>query len=363
MKILHVITSLRTGGAEHLLVDLLPRFKKDGHEVSILLFDGTRTPFYNELEKLGIPIYSIGAGESSMHNPFLVFKLRKYLKQYDIVHTHNTPCQLLTAAAACTLSHPAKLITTEHSTTNNRRAWKWYRPIDRWMYNSYEKIICVSKDAENNLLSALADKNLATKICTIPNGVDVLRFKNAIPHQELSTQYSHQILIMMVAAFRKGKDQKTLIRTMKHLPSNYHLFLVGDGECRPECEELTRSLGLETSVTFLGIRTDISSLLKASHYNILSSEFEGLSLSSIEGMAAGKPFLASDVDGLRDIVGGAGVLFPCGNSEALANEIIKLQEDSTWSKQIAEQCQQRAMQYDISKMANSYLQIYHDIIQ
>jgi glycosyltransferase involved in cell wall biosynthesis len=80
-------------------------------------------------------------------------------------------------------------------------------------------------------------------------------------------------------------------------------------------------------------------------------------------MAAGKPFLASDVDGLRDIVGGAGILFPCGKSEALANEIIKLQEDSTWYKQVAEQCQQRAMQYDISKMANSYLQIYHDIIQ
>lgn len=362
MKILHVITSLKTGGAEHLLVDLLPRFQKDGHEISILLFDGTRTPFYEEIEKLGISIYTISNNPKSVRNPLWIFKLRNYIKQYDIVHTHNTPCQLLVAIAAWTLSHPAKLITTEHSTTNKRRAWQWYRPIDRWMYKLYQKIICVSKDAENNLLASLRNENIASKTCTIPNGVDVLRFKNAEPNIEIKKQHPNSILLMMVAAFRKGKDQKTLIRAMKHLPSNFHLFFIGDGECRKECEELTDTLGLEERISFLGIRTDIPSLLKTSHYNILSSEFEGLSLSSIEGMASGKPFLASDVDGLRDIVGGAGVLFPCGDDQVLAREILKLQEDKELYQQIAEKCQQRAMQYDISNMANSYLQVYNDVM-
>ena len=50
MKILHVITSLRTGGAEHLMVDLLPRLRGLGNEVELLVFDGTRTAFYDELE-------------------------------------------------------------------------------------------------------------------------------------------------------------------------------------------------------------------------------------------------------------------------------------------------------------------------
>ena len=51
MKILHVITSLRTGGAEKLMVDLLPRMKAEGLEIDLCVFDGVRTPFYEEMEK------------------------------------------------------------------------------------------------------------------------------------------------------------------------------------------------------------------------------------------------------------------------------------------------------------------------
>ena len=60
MKILHVITSLRTGGAERLMVDLLPLLAQKGHQVHLLLFDGTRTPFFEMLESKGITIYSLG---------------------------------------------------------------------------------------------------------------------------------------------------------------------------------------------------------------------------------------------------------------------------------------------------------------
>ena len=56
MKILHVITSLRTGGAEKLMVDMLPRMKALGVEVDLCVFDGVRTPFYEELEKKGVKI-------------------------------------------------------------------------------------------------------------------------------------------------------------------------------------------------------------------------------------------------------------------------------------------------------------------
>lgn len=362
MKILHVITSLYTGGAEHLMVDLLPRFREYGHEVSILLFDGTRTPFYEELENLGIHILSIGQGPKSMHNPFLVFKLKKYINQYDIIHTHNTPCQLLVALASF-ISKKTILITTEHNTSNSRRSWGWYKPIDRWMYKTYHKTICVSKEAENNLKAYLKDSRLDNTICTIPNGVDTKRFSLAKPIVDFKKTHASNVVIMMVAGFRKQKDQKTLIKAISILPSNYHLFLIGNGECLQECQEESNKLNISERVHFLGIRTDIPSLLKSSDYIVLSSHYEGLSLSSIEGMACGKPFLASDVDGLRDIVGGAGVLFPCGDDQALAREILKLQEDQELYQQVAEKCQQRAMQYDISKMAERYLEIYNNIIR
>ena len=79
MKILHVITSLRTGGAEKLMVDLLPRLRDLGNDVELLLFDGTLTPFYEELENMGITIHHLAIG-GNVYNPLNIFRLRKYLK-------------------------------------------------------------------------------------------------------------------------------------------------------------------------------------------------------------------------------------------------------------------------------------------
>ena len=148
MRILHVITSLRTGGAEKLMVDLLPRLRDFGNDVELLLFDGTRTLFYEELENTGIKIHTLSVG-GYVYNPLNIFKLRKYLKKYDIVHTHNTACQLF--VAVCSMLCPVVYYTTEHTTTNRRRDWWWYKPIDKWMYTRYNKIICISDQALKSL--------------------------------------------------------------------------------------------------------------------------------------------------------------------------------------------------------------------
>ena len=99
MKILHVITSLRTGGAEKLMVDLLPRLKALGHDVDLLLFDGVRTPFKDSIVSLGINVFSFSEGES-VYNPVHILRLRRLLSHYDIVHTHNYAPQIFAAIAA-----------------------------------------------------------------------------------------------------------------------------------------------------------------------------------------------------------------------------------------------------------------------
>ena len=109
IKILHVITSLRTGGAEHLMVDLLPRLRDLGNEVELLVFDGTRTAFYEELEQMGIKIHSLGIG-SNVYHPRNMFKLRKFVAKYDIIHTHNTACQLFVPVAKILKCSKAKLV-------------------------------------------------------------------------------------------------------------------------------------------------------------------------------------------------------------------------------------------------------------
>lgn len=163
---------------------------------------------------------------------------------------------------------------------------------------------------------------------------------------------------MMVAGFRWEKDQDTLITALKYLHEKFHLFLVGDGVRRPELEALCSAENVAGRVHFLGIRTDVPNLLHAADYVVMSSHFEGLSLSSVEGMSVGKPFLASDVDGLREVVAGAGVLFPHGDAEALANSIQKLDNSEKFYKEVGDDCSIRAQNYDISSMVDNYSKVY-----
>lgn len=351
MKILHVITSLRTGGAEHLMVDLLPRLRDLGNEVELLIFDGTRTPFYEELELKGIKIHSLGIGDNVYH-PRNIFKLRKFVGKYDIIHTHNTACQLFVPIAKLLKCSKAKLVTTEHS-ANNRRRNKWYlKPIDKWMYNRYKYIICISEQPAENLRNHIGEKE---SIVVVNNGVDVAKF--LYPVKDISQNQT--FMITQVSSFNEAKDQDTLLKAINELPSNYRLQLAGDGVRRPKVEELAHTLGITDRVDFLGIRTDIPEILKSSDIVVLSSHWEGLSLSSIEGMASGRPFIASDVDGLRDVVKGYGVLFSHGNYKVLAEFIQHLSEDPLYYSQVAEKCQTRAQQYDICIMSQKYNKLYH----
>lgn len=356
MRILHVITSLRTGGAEKLMVDLLPRLKQRGHEVDLLLFDGTDTPFRRAAEESGIKVMDMGKG-GSVYSPVKLFKLLPYLKKYDVIHTHNTACQLF--AAIGSLWNSAVLCTTEHNTSNRRRAWKWYAQVDRWMYNRYRKVICISDKAEENLRQFIGKSK--ADILTINNGIDVEKYASASASPVLERTAPGSRKIIMVAGFRWEKDQDTLIKALPLLPKDFHLFLVGDGVRKQECETLAEQQGVVGRVHFMGLRSDVAELLHASDYVVMSSHFEGLSLSSVEGMSVGKPFLASDVDGLHDVVKDAGILFPHGDSAALAKWLQDLDLSKELYQEIANKCYGRAEQFDISTMVKGYSSVYESL--
>lgn len=356
MKILQVITSLYTGGAEKLMLEIIPRLKNEGHQVDLLLLDGNETPFFQQAQKLNINVFHLGKNRN-VYSPLKLIKLMAYPNKYDIIHTHNTAPQLFGAISK--IGRKIKLITTEHNTSNRRRNIKWFKPIDRWMYNRYAKVICISKQAEINLREYIGSSKAS--ICTINNGVNIKSVAEAIPSDELEAIAPNSKKIIMVAAFRWEKDQPTLIRALKNLPSHFHLFLVGDGSRRQELESLLKEEDLSEQVHLLGLRNDVPNLLQASDFIVMSSHFEGLSLSSVEGMCVNKPFLASDVDGLHDVVEGAGILFPHGDSKTLAEEILKLDEDKEYYKKVAAACLERAKEFDISKMVTDYLNVYNQV--
>lgn len=353
MKILHVITSLRTGGAEHLMVDLLPALRALGDEVELLVFDGTRTPFMEELESKGVKIHCLGTGRNVYH-PLHIFKMRRFFRGYDVIHTHNTACQLFVPVAKCLTCGDAKLVTTEHNTTNRRRG-KWlFKVLDKWMYSRYSRVICISDSTKENLERHVgAHKSFST----IYNGIDVQRFLQPIHDVTAHRKF----VITMTAAFRGQKDQDTLIRAMVDLPSHYVLQLVGDGERREALELLIDRLFLANRVCLLGVRSDIPDILKNSDVVVLSSHWEGFGLAAVEGMATGQPVVVSDVKGLADIVQGYGVVFPRGDAKQLAHEIKRLCENPDLYREVAERCQEKAKQFDIGVMARKYHELYREL--
>lgn len=355
MKILQVITSMNIGGAEKLVSQIAPMLNNKDIKCDVALFNGRDTKFKQDLLDAGINVFDLSYN-NHYYNIGKIFKLWRLLRNYDVAHIHNTAPQLFAAIAKMLCS--VVLCTTEHNTSNRRRNLKWFRLIDQWMYNRYKKVICISNQAELNLREYLGSS--FDNITTIFNGVDINLFHNA----PIATEYisKDKFVVTMVAGFRYQKDQDTIIRAMSLLDtSKFELRLVGDGERRNELESLIKELSLQNCVKLLGIRADVPNILKASDVVVMSSHFEGLSLSNIEGMSVGKPFIASDVDGLREVTSGYGILFPHEDAHALANEIKRLSEDKNYYCSTADKCWERAQMFDINKMVDGYEKVYRQI--
>lgn len=359
MRILQLTNKLLTGGAEKLIVDSAPFYLKKGIDMDFLLLDGTKHPLFSILKSnRGLKVYSLGKG--NVYNPFLVFKIIPFLKKYDIVHVHLFPALYWVAIAKQLSFTNTKIVFTEHSTLNRRRnlAGKY---LDRYIYGKYSKIVAISELVRSNLKKHLNFDD--DHFCVIKNGVDLEKILLASPstYDFFENQPSNQKIIVQVSSFIYPKDQKTVIEALNYLPQNIKLILVGDGELRSDCEKLVENLNLGDRVNFLGVRMDVPRLLKSSDIIVLSSVYEGLSLSSIEGMASGKPFIASDVPGLTEVVKDAGVLFPQGNAKELASHILKLIDDPVYYSKVSNACLERSKKFDINTMVGNYISLYNEI--
>ncbi|MGY5846903.1 glycosyltransferase [Salegentibacter sp. HM20] len=359
MKVLQVINSLGTGGAEKLIIDSLPVYMEKGLEIELLLLNSRATPFLKQLiSSSNCKIHSIGEG--SVYNPKNILKIIPFLKKFDVVHVHLFPSLYWVAIAKILSRSRAKFIFTEHNTSNKRRNLWIFKFFDRIIYSVYDKIVTIAEEVDNNLRRHL--KGNTSKFELIENGIDLKSYKNAIPLSKTEFFENDDIILIQVSSFRIQKDQPTLIRALKLLPEQFKLLLVGEGHLKAENKNLVEYLDLSSRVKFCGIREDVPSLLKTADFVILSSHHEGLSLSSIEGMASGKPFLASDVPGLTEVVKGAGVLFPEGDEKSLAKEILKLINTPEYYKKIAANGLKRSQKYDLKVMVDRYIVLYHRIL-
>lgn len=358
MKILQVITSLHTGGAEKLIVDSVPIYQKKGINTDVLVLKDEQTQFWKQLQKNSKGKIT-GLTKGSVYNPLLIFKIIPLLKKYDIIHLHLFPVLYWVVLAKWISISKTKLIYTEHNTHNKRRKKFIFQTIDRYIYKGLDQIITISPEVENKLKEHLKGKEKDIEL--IHNGVDIQKFATAKAYDKADFFDKDCFILIQVSSFREQKDQPTLIKSLNFLPNNIKLLLVGDGPLKAENEKLVQELNLTNRVKFLGLRNDIPSLLHTADISILSSYYEGLSLACIEGMASG-PFIASDVPGLREIVKGYGLLFEQGNEKALADTILSLEKNPGMKENVVKACQKRAEEFDIQKMVDAYIGLYTSVV-
>lgn len=354
MRILQIINDLQIGGAQRLLTDLLPLLNKQ-HNVDVLVLQQRQSPLMQQLRDSGITLYCLNI--KSLYFPTTIFRIRRFLRchpLYDIIHVHLFPSLYWVPMAVAGMHQ--RLVWTEHSTSNRRHQTMFFRYTDRIVYSSYEKIICISQATRDSLKSWLNARDIDKHLCVIENGIDTQKFRN----QKKEKRQPRSLI--QVSRFEASKDQDTVIKAMLQLPSDMKLTLVGDGSRLDECKALCNSLGLQDRVCFLGARADIAQLLSQADIAIQSSHWEGFGLTAVEAMAAGLPVIASDVDGLRQVVEGAGLLFPLGDAEALSKHVMHLLSDENAYQEVADKCLHRAQQYDIQETANKYIAIYESTI-
>ncbi|MAB58278.1 MAG: glycosyl transferase [Aequorivita sp.] len=356
MKVLQIINGLSTGGAEKLLVDSASFYVKKGLSMDVLSLSRKRTPFWEELEKnLNSEIF--GLTDKSIYNPILIFKLIPYLKQYDIIHLHLFPTLYWVVLAKYLSFSNVKLIFTEHNTSNRRRKLSFFKFLDKFIYKKLNSIICITQGVKENLKDHL---NLPIQLIVINNGIDLRKFLNTSLPKEFKYFDSNDFKIIQISSFRQQKDQATVIKSLKFLPREVKLILVGDGVLLESNKNLVQSLNLTERVIFTGNRYDIPELINYSDVVVLSSHWEGFGLAIVEGMAAHKPVIASNIEGIKEIVENYGLLFNPGDEKNLADLIQTLRTNTNTYKKIANACYNRAQQFDIERMVDSHIQLYKE---
>lgn len=358
LRILHVINSLETGGAQRLIGDLLPALDDaTTGSVSVVVFHRSNSGIESRLKEMGISVISLNTKERSLS---AIAKLIPYIKKADIIHAHLFPTCYMVALANIVCRKP--LIYTEHSTHNKRRDHKWLRPLEKLVYGRYNRIVCISNATAVNLERWIGKKICDDKIRIIHNGIDLSKFRHIKPSDQTSLFGRSGIPILMISRFTASKDQATVIKALS-LIKNTDVFVAfaGEGDSLSEMKALANEYNLSDRVLFLGNREDIPQLIKASYIGIQSSRWEGFGLTVVEMMAGKIPVIVSDIAGLREISAEATLTFKPGDYKTLARLIDTLLEHPLKYEEIANRCAERALAFSISNTVAKHIELYDDL--
>lgn len=355
---LNIISRRKGGGAELLVHELHKIYLGQNLNSYAVYFVGNR----NNLCKNEIIF------DGNLRNPLNILRIRKILRNFStknnntlIVHAHLTWPFLYTTLASLGLKN-IKLVYTEHNTINKRRKIPLLWIFERMVYSRYNSIICISQGVHDSLAEWLGPE-LSQRLITIPNGS---RIYSLAKRPTLEGRLPN---LISVGSLSSRKNFSTSIHAISKLKDEINTYtIVGEGPARKQLEEIINNEGLTDKVKLIGWSDNIEEQLHCADIQLIPSLWEGFGLVAVEGMSTGLPVIASNVPGLREVLGDNNPAITLVNEvesneawvSAIRETIKKIKYMSVESLAISSRKQ--AENFTLDEMANKYLQVYNQLL-
>lgn len=328
--------------------------------------------YKQELLDRGIGVYHIPIPRdlsmtAAMKKSYKDIKRLINTNAYDIVHCHS-PIGGVLCRLACigARRRGTKVIYTAHGFHFYKgagcKAWMIYYPAERFCSLFTDVLIAINREDYQ-----AAKKFYAKKTVYVPGiGIHVNEIKDAVvDRKEKRSEFGYtdtDFVFMSTGQLSVRKNHEAVIRALKKLnnPSVRYL-IVGFGELEDKLKQLVKQLGLESSVTFAGYRSDVKELLHIADAFIFPSIQEGLPAALMEAMAAGLPVICSRIRGNTDLVkdNKGGYLADCYNTDAFARAMERIAETDHSRMGIVNQ--KVIMNYDSKKINKKMKKIYSEL--
>ena len=336
-KVLFVATVVKI----HIMVFHVPFlewFKKKGYEVHV----AARNDYENK-ESCNIPFCDKYYDLSFERQPFRKnnIKVSKQLEQiindnnYDIIHCHTPMGGVLGRWAA--RKSTSKVVYTAHGFHFYKgaplRNWLLFYPVERFLANYTDTLITINKED----FYRARDFNVGQLEYVRGVGIDLNKIK-INKEKVYKLKYDLEItgknfVLCSVGELNHNKNHSIVFEALNQIKNkNIKYLIIGSGELEKELMMEVKRLELENQVIFLGFRDDIYELLSLSDVFVFPSFREGLSKSLMEAMAVGKPVIASNIRGNKDLINNdeGGLLFDPKNAIQLSESIMKMLNDESF---------------------------------
>lgn len=319
-RILHVITGLQVGGAEMMLVKTLPKLTDFEHTVCTVL---ERGPLADRLEAGGVRVVALDLRRHPFRGLGQFWRLSREKPGVTISYLIHADLFVRVFGRLFGLRKQVVFVRNNLIGSQYDKLLRWERKTNKRVMRYFSVSASVARMYQEQ--HGYDPKQFTV----IPNGIEVEKFSAAKPlfRKDLGLEPG-QPCALMVGKFYEQKGHDYLIeaweRVSKQVP-DARLFLAGDGPTKDKIMTMVSERGLQKSVTFLGVRSDVPQLLKTADVFVFPTLFEGMSNALLEAMAAGCCILTTNIPENQEVAEEGQVRFvPPANSERLAEVLTEL---------------------------------------